>query len=80
MFSIFGKISLIIWLVVFISITIMFDLFGSREYVSSLMDSTQTVVEKLERTGDHVQGVIDVVSEGSETLEDAKEAVGEKVN
>jgi len=73
--GVFGKISLFIWLVILIAVAIMFDWFGSREIATSFLDSTQVAVEKLERTGDHMQGVIDVVTEDNETLEGAKEAV-----
>lgn len=77
--NILSKISLLIWLVVLVAAAIMFDWFGSREVATSLLDSTQTAVEKLERTGDQMQDVIDVVSEDNETIEGAKEAVREKM-
>lgn len=77
--NLFGKISIIIWIMVFLAFAIMFDWFGSRDIATSLLDSTQAAVEKLQETGDQMQDVIDVVSEDNETLTDAKEAVREKV-
>ena len=74
--NLFGKISILIWLIIFIAAAIMFDWFGSREVASNLLDSSQTAVEKLSETGDHVQDAIDVVSEGTEP---AREEVKEKV-
>ncbi len=79
--NLFGKISLIIWLVIFIAVAIMFDWFGSREIATNLLDSTQTAVEKLEETGNHVQDAIDVVKESTEpTTEEIEDAVEERVN
>ena len=74
--NLFGKISILIWLIIFIAAAIMFDWFGSREIASNLLDSSQTAVEKLSETGDHVQDAIDVVSE---ITEPAREEVREKV-
>jgi len=74
--NLFGKISILIWLIIFIAAAIMFDWFGSREIASNLLDSSQTAVEKLSETGDHVQDAIDVVSESTEP---AREEVREKV-
>ena len=68
--NIFSKISLLIWIIILIAAAIMFDWFGSREIANSFLDSTQTAVEKLEETGDHVQDAIDVVSESSEPVQD----------
>jgi len=74
--NLFGKISILIWLIIFIAAAIMFDWFGSREIASNLLDSSQTAVEKLSETGDHVQDAIDVVSESTEP---AREEIKEKV-
>jgi len=74
--SLFGKISLFIWLVIFVAAAIMFDWFGSRDIASGFLDSTQVAVEKLEETGDHVQDAIDVVSESTEPV---REEIKEKV-
>lgn len=74
--NLFGKISILIWLIIFIAAAIMFDWFGSREVASNLLDSSQTAVEKLSETGDHVQDAIDVVSESTEPV---REEVREKV-
>ncbi|MEA1987993.1 MAG: hypothetical protein U9N57_02135 [Pseudomonadota bacterium] len=74
--NLFGKISILIWLIIFIAAAIMFDWFGSREIASDLLDSSQTAVEKLSETGDHVQDAIDVVSESTEP---AREEIKEKV-
>lgn len=67
--NLFGKISLIIWFFIFIAFAIMFDWFGSREIATSFLDSTQTAVEKLEETGDHMQDAIDVVKDSAEPVE-----------
>jgi len=76
--NLFGKISLLIWIIIFIAAAIMFDWFGSREIATNLLDSTQTAVEKLEETGDHVQDAIDVVKESAEpAAEEVKEKVAE---
>lgn len=74
--NLFGKISILIWLIIFIAAAIMFDWFGSREIATNLLDSSQTAVEKLSETGDHVQDAIDVVSESTEP---AREEIKEKV-
>ncbi len=66
--GIFSKISLIIWLVIFLAAAIMFDWFGSRELASSFLESSQVAVEKLETTGDHVQGIIETVKGDSEVF------------
>lgn len=68
--NLFGKISLIIWFFIFIAFAIMFDWFGSREIATSFLDSTQTAVEKLEETGDHMQDAIDVVKDSAEPVEE----------
>ena len=76
--NLFGKISILIWLIVFIGAAIMFDWFDSREIASNLLDSSQTAVEKLSETGDYVQDAIDVVNESTEsTREEVKEKVVE---
>lgn len=76
--NLFGKISILIWLIIFIAAAIMFDWFGSREIAVNVLDSSQTAVEKLSETGDHVQDAIDVVSESSEPVrEDIKDKVAE---
>ncbi|MGM0542051.1 MAG: hypothetical protein ACQEQR_06390 [Pseudomonadota bacterium] len=77
--NLFGKISIIIWLFTLLAFAIMFDWFGSREIAISALDYTQSAVDKLVETGDQMQDVVDVVSEDSESLTEAKEAVGEKV-
>ncbi len=74
--NLFGKISILIWIIIFIAAAIMFDWFGSRDIAYGLLDSTQTAVEKLEETGDHVQDAIDVVSDSAEP---AKEEIKDKV-
>jgi len=66
--NLFGKISILLWLITFVAAAIMFDWFGSREIAENLLDSSQTAVEKLSETGDHVQDAIDVVSEGTEAV------------
>lgn len=77
--NLFGKISLLIWLILFIAAAIMFDWFGSREVASNVLDSTQVAVEKLEETGDHVQDAIDVVKDSTEPArEEIKEQVEER--
>lgn len=76
--NLFGKISILIWLIIFIAAAIMFDWFGSREIAVNVLDSSQTAVEKLSETGDHVQDAIDVVSESSKPVrEDIKDKVAE---
>jgi len=66
--NLFGKISILLWLITFMAAAIMFDWFGSREIAENLLDSSQTAVEKLSETGDHVQDAFDVVSEGTEPV------------
>ncbi|WP_040726986.1 hypothetical protein [Thiomicrorhabdus sp. Kp2] len=73
--NLFGKISILIWIIIFIAAAIMFDWFGSREIAVNLLDSSQTAVEKLSETGDHVQDAIEVVSESTEP---AREEIREK--
>lgn len=73
--GIFSKISLLIWLIILLAAAIMFDWFGSREIATSFLDWTQAAVEKLEITGDHMQGIIDEVTEDNGSLEGAKDAV-----
>jgi len=76
--NLFGKISIIIWIIVFIAAAIMFDWFGSREIAENVLDSSQTAVEKLSETGDHVQDAIEVVKDSTEPArEDIKEKVAE---
>ncbi|WP_321325220.1 hypothetical protein [Thiomicrorhabdus sp.] len=76
--NLFGKISIIIWIIILIAAAIMFDWFGSREIAVDLLDSSQTAVEKLSETGDHVQDAIDVVKDSTEPArEDIKEKVAE---
>lgn len=77
--NIFGKISLLLWLVTLGAAAIMFDWFGSREIATSFLDSTQTAVEKLEQTGDQMQDVIDVVTDNGKALDGAKEVVKENI-
>ena len=74
--NLFSKISLFIWIIILLAAAIMFDWFGSREIATSVLDSTQSAVEKLEETGDHVQDAIDVVSESTEP---AREEIKDKV-
>ena len=59
--NIFGKISLILWLLTMLAFAIMFDWFGSREIAMSSLEYTQSTIEKLSETGDQMQDVIDVV-------------------
>lgn len=73
--NLFGKISILIWIIIFIAAAIMFDWFGSREIAVNLLDSSQTAVEKLSETGDHVQDAIGGVSESTEP---AREEIREK--
>ncbi|BCN92344.1 hypothetical protein THMIRHAM_01290 [Thiomicrorhabdus immobilis] len=76
--NLFGKISILIWLIIFIAAAIMFDWFGSREIATKVLDSSQTAVEKLSETGDHVQDAIDVVNESTAPVrEDIKEKAAE---
>ncbi len=77
--NLFGKISIILWLLMLLAFAIMFDWFGSREIAVSALEYTQTAVDKLMETGDQMQDVIDVVSEDNETLTGAKEVVRDKV-
>ena len=76
--NIFGKISLILWLLTMLAFAIMFDWFGSREIAMSSLEYTQSTIEKLSETGDQMQDVIDVVSKDNETLESAQEVVKDK--
>lgn len=76
--NLFGKISILIWMIVIVAAAIMFDWFGSREIAENFLDSSQTAVEKLSETGDYMQDAIDVVSESSEPVrEDIKEKAAE---
>lgn len=77
--NLFGRISIILWLITLLAFAIMFDWFGSREIAVSALEYTQSAVDKLVETGDQMQDVIDVVSEDSETLTEAKKIVREKV-
>lgn len=74
----FAKLSLLIWLFIFIAFAIMFDWFGSREMAANFLETSQVAVEKLEETGDHMQSAIDVVSESTEPArEEIKEQIKE---
>lgn len=75
--GIFSKISLIIWLILLLAAAIMFDWFGSRELVASFLDFSEVAVEKLEITGDHVQGIIETVKGDSEVFSGPDKAPGE---
>ncbi|GAB6071475.1 hypothetical protein JCM30760_25720 [Thiomicrorhabdus hydrogeniphila] len=76
--NLFGKISILIWIIILVAAAIMFDWFGSRDIAVNLLDSSQTAVEKLSETGDHVQDAIDVVSDSTEpTREEIKDKVAE---
>ncbi|MDX1351620.1 MAG: hypothetical protein R3254_01310 [Thiomicrorhabdus sp.] len=76
--NLFGKISILIWIIIFIAAAIMFDWFGSREIAENFLDSSQTAVEKLSETGDHMQDAISVVSESTESSrEEVKKQVSE---
>jgi len=68
--NLFGKISILIWIIILVAAAIMFDWFGSRDIAVNLLDSSQTAVEKLSETGDHVQDAIDVVSDSTEPARD----------
>ena len=59
----FGKISFIIILIVFIALAIMFDWFGSRDLAEKGMDNASSAVEKLEHTGDKVNKMIGNINE-----------------
>lgn len=74
--NLFGKISILIWIIIFVAAAIMFDWFGSREIAVNLLDSSQTAVEKLSETGDHVQDAIDVVGDSTEP---AREDIKDKI-
>lgn len=76
--NLFGRISIILWLITLLAFAIMFDWFGSREIAVSALEYTQSAVDKLVETGDQMQDVIDVVSEDNETLTEAKKIVREK--
>ncbi len=68
--GIFSKISILIWLVLLLAAAIMFDWYGSRELVASFLDFSKVAVEKLETTGDHVQGIIETVKEDKEAVQE----------
>jgi hypothetical protein len=76
--NLFGKISIILWLLTLLALAIMFDWFGSREVAVSALEYTQSAVDKLMETGDQMQDVVDVVSDDNETLTEAKEMVRDK--
>ncbi len=77
--NLFGKISIILWLLTLLAFAIMFDWFGSRDIAVSAIEYTQSAVDKLMETGDQMQDVVDVVSEDNETLREAKDIVRDKV-
>lgn len=59
----FGKISFIILLVIFIVLAIMFDWFGSRDLFQKGVDGAQVAVEKIELAGDKVSEAIETINE-----------------
>ncbi|WP_028487445.1 hypothetical protein [Thiomicrorhabdus chilensis] len=59
----FGKISFIILLVIFIVLAIMFDWFGSRDLFQKGVDGAQVAVEKIESAGDKVNQAIETINE-----------------
>ncbi|WP_373019940.1 hypothetical protein [Thiomicrorhabdus sp.] len=59
----FGKISFIILVIVFIVLAIMFDWFGSRDLAKKGVDKAQVAVEHLESTGDKVSDVIESIND-----------------
>ncbi len=59
----FGKITFILIVVIFIVLAIMFDWFGSRELAKQGVDKAQVAVEHLESTGDKVSDVIESINE-----------------
>ncbi|MBN2647819.1 MAG: hypothetical protein JXR44_08540 [Thiotrichales bacterium] len=65
---IFGLISLLIWLAIFIALAIMFDWFGSRELAREALVGSEVVIEYLEKTGDSAQKVIHSVTEEAEAV------------
>ena len=75
--NLFGKISVVIWILLFIAAAIMFDWFGSRDVATTFLESTQVAVEKLEETGDQVKEAIDIVTEDSEQVKEVVEKVTE---
>jgi hypothetical protein len=77
--NLFGKISIILWLLTLLAFAIMFDWFGSRDIAVSAIEYTQSAVDKLMETGDQMQDVVDVVSEDNDTLREAKDIVRDKV-
>jgi hypothetical protein len=77
--NLFGKISIILWLLTLLAFGIMFDWFGSREIALSALDYMYSAVDRLAETGDQMQDVIDVASDDNEALTDAKKVVADKV-
>ncbi|QKI88194.1 hypothetical protein [Thiomicrorhabdus xiamenensis] len=72
---IFGFISIIVWLLIFIALAIMFDWFGSRDLAKSAVQGSEEVIEYLEKTGDSTMSVIDSVSdEAKDVKEDVHKA------
>lgn len=59
----FGKISFIILLVIFIVLAIMFDWFGSRDLAQKGVEGAQVAVEKLGSAGDKVNQAIETINE-----------------
>lgn len=75
--NLFGKISIIIWIILLIAAAIMFDWFGSRDAANAMLEGGQNAVEKLEQTGDHVKEVIDNVSEQAEPVRENVEKISQ---
>lgn len=58
-----GKLSILIFIVIFGALAIMFDWFGARELSQQGLDVTQDTMEKLEETGDAVSVAIEKAKE-----------------
>lgn len=73
MMRLFGFISIIIWLVIFIGLAIMFDWFNSREIARDTLAGAEELVEYLEQTGDGAKDVMDSMSDGAEEIQQGVE-------
>ncbi|CAN8141228.1 hypothetical protein J3998_10885 [Thiomicrorhabdus sp. 6S2-11] len=76
MMRLFGFISIIVWIVIFIALAIMFDWFNSREVARDSLVAAEEIIQYLEQTGDGAQGVMESVSDGAK---DVKEGVEKAV-
>ncbi|QCU89227.1 hypothetical protein [Thiomicrorhabdus sediminis] len=75
--NLFGKISIVIWIVLLIAAAIMFDWFGSRDAANAVLEGGKVAVEKLEQTGDQVQGAIESVTEKGEAVQQEAKKIAE---